>query len=203
MEATFGAGITGTSCSRTTPRSGRPPPSRCLRPGSASGSASSTTGGRSRTSSSAATTSAGGRTTRSAFPSSGGTGEIYRRLAERLGPRVQLGRELVEVDADRRVLRFADGGAEEYDALVATHAARPARRLSDERSERAREAASGAASTTACASSASATSARSTTTSAGCTSPTATCPFYRVTNFAKYAAANVPGGRYRADTRRT
>ena len=72
------------------------------------------------------------------FPRTGGTGEIYRRLAERLGPRVQTDRDVVEIDADRRVLRFADGGAEEYDALVATHAARPARRLSERDSERTR-----------------------------------------------------------------
>jgi protoporphyrinogen oxidase len=54
------------------------------------------------------------------FPAEGGTGEIYRRLASRLGDRITYGRELVSVDAEARVLRFADGGEEGYDALVST-----------------------------------------------------------------------------------
>ena len=54
------------------------------------------------------------------FPRSGGTGEIYRRVADRLGSRVRFGRELDELDAERRELRFADGTVEGYDALVTT-----------------------------------------------------------------------------------
>jgi protoporphyrinogen oxidase len=54
------------------------------------------------------------------FPKSGGTGEIYRRLADSLGDRVTFGRELVEIDAERKSLRFRDGTTEEYDAVVSS-----------------------------------------------------------------------------------
>jgi protoporphyrinogen oxidase len=54
------------------------------------------------------------------FPKSGGTGEIYRRVADTLGDRVVFGRELVEIDPERKSLRFGDGTAEEYDAVVST-----------------------------------------------------------------------------------
>ena len=43
------------------------------------------------------------------FPAEGGTGEIYRRLAERLSGQVTYGRELVQVDSEQRRVRFADG----------------------------------------------------------------------------------------------
>lgn len=54
------------------------------------------------------------------FPRSGGTGEIYRRLALRLDGHVWYGSDVVGVDAADRELRFADGRTEGYDALVST-----------------------------------------------------------------------------------
>lgn len=54
------------------------------------------------------------------FPRSGGTGEIYRRLAARLGDRIAYRREAVEVDPVGKRVRFSDGSDEEYDALVST-----------------------------------------------------------------------------------
>jgi UDP-galactopyranose mutase len=54
------------------------------------------------------------------FPAVGGTGEIYRRLGEKLGERVQCSRELVEVDPTARIARFNDGSQESYKALVST-----------------------------------------------------------------------------------
>jgi protoporphyrinogen oxidase len=54
------------------------------------------------------------------FPANGGTGEIYRRLALRLRDRISYERDIVEVDSERKVLRFADGGRESYDVLVST-----------------------------------------------------------------------------------
>jgi len=54
------------------------------------------------------------------FPRTGGTGEIYRRLADRLAPRVHYEAEVVEVDAEARTLRLADGRTESYDVLVST-----------------------------------------------------------------------------------
>lgn len=43
------------------------------------------------------------------FPKTGGTGEIYRRLAERLGDRVVFEKEVVAVDPGEHFLTFADG----------------------------------------------------------------------------------------------
>jgi protoporphyrinogen oxidase len=54
------------------------------------------------------------------FPRSGGTGEIYRRIAGRLGDRIAYRREAVSVDPVRRRVRFSDGSDEGYDALVST-----------------------------------------------------------------------------------
>jgi protoporphyrinogen oxidase len=54
------------------------------------------------------------------FPAEGGTGEIYRRTAARLGDRISYGREVVTIDAEEKRLRFADGAEESYDALVST-----------------------------------------------------------------------------------
>src|SRR5262249_40421073 len=54
------------------------------------------------------------------FPRSGGTGEIYPRLAARLGGRVEYGSELVGLDTEERSLRFADGRSAGYDALMST-----------------------------------------------------------------------------------
>jgi protoporphyrinogen oxidase len=125
------------------------------------------------------------------FPSFGGTGEIYRRLAERLPARIQFGRELVEIDSDRKALRFADGSSEEYEALVSTV---PLDRL--------------VSALTACpAELTNAASALRRTSVAivgvGFEHPLAddkcwmyfpdgNIPFYRATNFARYSPANVP-----------
>jgi protoporphyrinogen oxidase len=54
------------------------------------------------------------------FPRQGGTGEIYRRLATRLGDRVRFGRAVDAVDPVRRLVTTADGADEPYDALVST-----------------------------------------------------------------------------------
>lgn len=54
------------------------------------------------------------------FPAAGGTGEIYRRLSERLGERIQYGRSIARVDAETKTLHFDDGSTEAYDHLVST-----------------------------------------------------------------------------------
>jgi protoporphyrinogen oxidase len=125
------------------------------------------------------------------FPSSGGTGEIYRRLSEQLGARIQFGRELVEIDPDRRVLRFADGGSEPYDALVSTL---PLDRL--------------VAALTSCPAELTDAASALRRTSVAIVGvgferplsdekcwmyfPDGNIPFYRATNFARYSPANVP-----------
>jgi protoporphyrinogen oxidase len=131
------------------------------------------------------------------FPSTGGTGEIYRRLAARLGSRVHLGHELTRIETDRKLLHFADGATEEYDALVATMPLdRHVGAVADAPAE-LEEAARAL---------------RHTSVSIVGVGyerpliddkcwmyfPNSGVPFYRVTNFARYASANVPG----ADTGR-
>jgi protoporphyrinogen oxidase len=52
------------------------------------------------------------------FPLRGGTGQIYRRLAEELADKITYGKELAEVDTVRRVISFSDGSGDRYDALI-------------------------------------------------------------------------------------
>ena len=54
------------------------------------------------------------------FPATGGTGEIYRRLATRLGDRISYERAIASVDVESKTLRFSDGSEETYDYLVST-----------------------------------------------------------------------------------
>src|SRR5262249_10974460 len=131
------------------------------------------------------------------FPRSGGTGEIYRRLACRLDGKVDYGREVVAVDAAQRVLRFADGRSEGYDALVSTM---PLDVLVAAVDDCAGDVCEGAAALE---------HNGAWIVGVGYELPLRddrswlyfadpAVPFYRATNFAKYAAANVPG----ADTSR-
>jgi protoporphyrinogen oxidase len=54
------------------------------------------------------------------FPLHGGTGEIYRRIADCFPERIHRGKELVEVDYDRRRISFADGTGDTYDTLISS-----------------------------------------------------------------------------------
>jgi protoporphyrinogen oxidase len=134
------------------------------------------------------------------FPISGGTGEIYRRLAGTLGEKVVYEHELVHVDAERRTLRFANGYEQGYDALVSTMPIDQLVQAIDRCPEGVRKAADALE--------------HSSVRMVGVGYelaladdrswlyfPEPSVPFYRVTNFAKYAAANVPDGdtaRYRS-----
>jgi UDP-galactopyranose mutase len=127
------------------------------------------------------------------FPARGGTGEIYRRLAERLGDRITYGAALAEVDPQRRRVRLGDGSELGYDALVSTMPLdRLVHALQDVPDSVGRAAAAlrhnsvymvGVGYRQALADAKS-----------WMYFPQEEVPFYRVTNFAKYAAANVPGG---------
>lgn len=127
------------------------------------------------------------------FPRSGGTGEIFRRLATRLGGPIRYEAELVGLDVERRTLRFADGSTEEYGQLVSTI---PVDRLVEAIDECPRDVREAAASLE---------HNGVWMIGIGCERALQddrswlyfadpAVPFYRVTNFAKYAAANVPGG---------
>lgn len=127
------------------------------------------------------------------FPKSGGTGEIYRRVADRLGDNVVFGREVVAIDADERVLTFADGEDEGYDALVSTM---PADRLVErlarcprEVREAARQLEHNGVYVVGVGYKRPLEGDRS-----WMYFPEGPTPFYRVTNFAKYSSNNVPDG---------
>jgi len=49
-----------------------------------------------------------------------GTGMLYERIAEALPKGVNVGADVVEIDAGRRVVTFADGRTRAYDTLVST-----------------------------------------------------------------------------------
>jgi len=55
-----------------------------------------------------------------AFPLTGGTGEIYRRLAARFADRIQLGQKTVAVDMAQKTARTAAGLTVSYDRLLTT-----------------------------------------------------------------------------------
>jgi protoporphyrinogen oxidase len=127
------------------------------------------------------------------FPSTGGTGEIYRRVASELGPRIHLGRELMRVEPDRKILHFTDGGTEGYDALVTTM---PLDRLVDALAGAPRELAEAAEAlrhTSVCIVGVGYERALADD-KCWMYFPDSGIPFYRATNFAKYAASNVPDG---------
>ena len=127
------------------------------------------------------------------FPRSGGTGEIYRRLANRLEGHLRYQAELVGLNTQRRLARFSDGHHEEYDALVSTMPLDRLVALIDNCPADVRAAAAALEHNGVW------------VVGVGCERRLADdrswlyfadldIPFYRVTNFAKYAAANVPEG---------
>jgi protoporphyrinogen oxidase len=54
------------------------------------------------------------------FPLHGGTGEIYRRMADCFPGKIHRVKELMEVDCDRRRVSFADGTGDTYDTLISS-----------------------------------------------------------------------------------
>jgi protoporphyrinogen oxidase len=54
------------------------------------------------------------------FPLHGGTGQIYRRMAEQFPSKIQHGKKLAEVDIARRRVSFEDGSGDSYDVLIST-----------------------------------------------------------------------------------
>jgi UDP-galactopyranose mutase len=54
------------------------------------------------------------------YPRHGGTGGLFRRIADTLDGRIRYGAEAVAVDPVRRRVRLAGGGVEEYDDLIST-----------------------------------------------------------------------------------
>jgi protoporphyrinogen oxidase len=127
------------------------------------------------------------------FPAVGGTGEIYRRVAEPLRDRIHYGARVVAVDPHRSTVQLDQGTEHGYDALVSTM---PLDLLVGALTDRPAAVA------------AAASNLRHNgvyMVGVGYEAPLVdekswmyfpdpSIPFYRATNFAKYAAANVPEG---------
>jgi protoporphyrinogen oxidase len=134
-----------------------------------------------------------GPNNRFVFPAVGGTGEIYRRLAERFADRIRYGQKAVEVDLDRQTVRVAGGEELGYDALVSTMPLDLLCRALAGAPDELGAAASALRHNGAW------------MVGVGYETPLADdkswmyfpqdhAPFYRATNFAKYSPENVPGG---------
>ena len=125
------------------------------------------------------------------FPTSGGTGEIYQRLADRLGDRVAYNRSVAEVDVEAKVVRFEDGGEEAYSALVSTmpldRLVRSLRHCPDNVAAAAEDLEHNGVYMVGIGYERALTDDRS-----WFYFPQDHAPFYRATNFAKYSPANVP-----------
>ena len=131
------------------------------------------------------------------FPLRGGTGEIFRRMAARLGDKVRLGSEVVRIDAAARTVRTADGLEIGYGNLLSTG---PVDRLASAWMAEPEAALVNAAATL--------TRNGVHVTGVGLDGarsdetcwmyfPESDCPFYRVTNFHNYSPNNVarPGAQ--------
>lgn len=127
------------------------------------------------------------------FPRTGGTGEIYRRVAATLSGHVFYSRELVEVDATAKTVQFTDGTRDAYDVLVSTMPLDLLVGAIRNCPTEIRVAAAALRHTGVL------------MVGVGYEQPVSddkswmyfpddTTPFYRATNFAKYSPANVPGG---------
>lgn len=126
-----------------------------------------------------------------AFPSVGGTGEIYTRLARPLAGRIRYGSPIVQVDSQALEVRAASGEIYPYDALVSTMPLDLLVGALAQCPEHVRAAASGLRHNSVY------------MVGVGYESPLRDekswmyfpqdhAPFYRATNFAKYSPANVP-----------
>lgn len=52
------------------------------------------------------------------YPLRGGTGEFYRRMAESLADRIELGRTVRSIDVEAKIVTYGDGSREGYDILI-------------------------------------------------------------------------------------
>ncbi|MHB8656605.1 MAG: protoporphyrinogen/coproporphyrinogen oxidase [Solirubrobacteraceae bacterium] len=133
------------------------------------------------------------------FPARGGTGEIYRRVAAALGPdRIRYACPASAVDVEARTVRIADGEDLAYDKLVSTM---PLDRLVSalEACPDSLRTAAGELRHNSVYMVGVGYEAPLRDQKSWMYFPDPGVPFYRATNFAKYAAANVPGadtGRY-------
>jgi protoporphyrinogen oxidase len=129
-----------------------------------------------------------------AFPLRGGTGEIFRRMADRFPGRVRLGDAAVAVDLDARTVTTASGETLRWDHLVSTAPLQDLIAMADPVPADVREAVDGLAFNSLLVVG---LAFERPTDHDKCWMyfPERSMPAYRVTNFGHYSAGNLPGGR--------
>jgi protoporphyrinogen oxidase len=132
------------------------------------------------------------------FPKQGGTGAIYRGIARRFSERIHLDHQMVSVDSEARQVSFSNGRTESYDVLINTSPLDTFVASCCSVPDGLRDAAGDLVRNGGLIVGLGIEQAR---TDSKCWMyfPEANAPFYRVTNFHNYAAANVPQadtGRY-------
>ena len=127
------------------------------------------------------------------FPAVGATGEIYRRLAQRLADHISYGRNVVGIDAHARTLRLVDGSEERYDAVISTMPLDVLVGLIDDSPPQLR-AAAGDLEHNGVFMVGIGYEAPLKDDKSWMYFPQSNAPFYRATNFAKYSPNNVPNG---------
>lgn len=126
------------------------------------------------------------------FPAAGGTGEIWRRLAARLGHRIRHQAAAAAIDTGRRQVRTTNGDEHRYEHLVSTMPVdQLIARITD--APRAVRAAARRLRRTSVMMVGLGYNAPTTDQRSWLYFPDEHTPFYRATNFSKYAPANVPG----------
>ena len=134
------------------------------------------------------------------FPARGGTGEIWRRLANSLPKNaIRFNRAAQYIDTGRKRIHFADGASEDYDILISTMPIDVLVRMSDLHA--LSDVANGLRRSTVhvVGVGLKGTPPPSLATKSWLYFPEDTCPFYRVTVFSNYSKGNVPeaeSGRY-------
>ncbi|WP_413100194.1 protoporphyrinogen/coproporphyrinogen oxidase [Streptomyces sp. Inha503] len=126
-----------------------------------------------------------------AFPASGGTGAIWKRLASRLRGDIRTGQAVLRIDEAAKTLLTSDGSILSYGSLVATGALDQLVAMTAGAPAHVRQAATALKHTTVAmvglGYKSPTTDRRSWLYFPGCEAP-----FYRATNFSRYAPANVP-----------
>lgn len=127
------------------------------------------------------------------FPRQGGTGAIYEGIANRFRDRIHLNHEMRSIDLELKQVKFANGRVESYDLLINTSPLDLLARSCVNIPDTVRAAADDLVHNSGLVAGLGFNGRRD---DSRCWMyfPEESSPFYRVTNFHRYAALNVPGG---------
>lgn len=127
------------------------------------------------------------------FPKSGGTGAIYKGIAQKFNDKIDLNHEMVSVDLQQKQVMFANGKSESYDILINTTPLDLLVNASVSLPEQVRDAAGGLVHNSGLIVGLG-FEGKGSDSRCWMYFPENNTPFYRVTNFHNYSPNNVPGG---------